>query len=593
MSNNLNYLWAQLLIEEFTRNKIDYFCISPGSRSTPLVAAVARNEKAKKNIFFDERGCAFHALGYAIAKNKPAVVITTSGTAVANLFPAIIEASLSKIPMIILTADRPPELLDVGANQTIDQDKIFGKYVKWSFNFPCPDENINPKMILTTVDYCVYLSNNSPSGPVHLNFMFREPLEPIQLDQNYLFENYAKDIKKWFENKRPYTIYEYSKKIFNDVKVLKEISSIINKEEKGLISIGKIKNDEDKKSILKFIKKINWPVYADISSNLRLNDYIGTNIIKHFDQELLSKEFNNKVRPETVIHFGERITSKRFDQFLNDNKPKNYIIIKDNPIRYDPAHIITMHIECDISYFCNNILKLIEFKKENNFKNFYEEKAKKTQEIIEENLKNENELKVNEIFISRCISKEIPNNSCLFLSNSMPIRDLELYGESSKKNIIIGVNRGASGIDGIISSAAGFANGSNKLCTLLIGDLAFIHDINSLLTIKSLNVPMIIVLINNNGGGIFDFLNISKYEDIFEKYFVAPHNLSFKDLAKSFDLNYYSVFNNEDFVHCYKNSLKIAKINSKSSLIEVFTERKLNLQIRKKIKKEIIQMLEQ
>jgi 2-succinyl-5-enolpyruvyl-6-hydroxy-3-cyclohexene-1-carboxylate synthase len=175
----------------------------------------------------------------------------------------------------------------------------------------------------------------------------------------------------------------------------------------------------------------------------------------------------------------------------------------------------------------------------------------------------------------------------------MPIRDLELYGESSKKNIIIGVNRGASGIDGIISSAAGFANGSNKLCTLLIGDLAFIHDINSLLTIKSLNVPMIIVLINNNGGGIFDFLNISKYEDIFEKYFVAPHNLSFKDLAKSFDLNYYSVFNNEDFVHCYKNSLKIAKINSKSSLIEVFTERKLNLQIRKKIKKEIIQMLEQ
>src|SRR5450830_603279 len=174
----LNDLWGRLIIEELVRNGIDYFCISPGSRSTPLTAAAARNKKAKKIICFDERGSAFHALGYAQAKGQPAVVIVTSGTAVANLFPAVVEAHQNNIPMIVLTADRPPELMDVGANQTINQTNIFGIYAKWHFGFPCPDTNISPKMLLTAIDYAVYLSTSSPEGPVHINCMFREPLEP-------------------------------------------------------------------------------------------------------------------------------------------------------------------------------------------------------------------------------------------------------------------------------------------------------------------------------------------------------------------------------------------------------------------------------
>jgi len=179
---NYNELWGKLIIEELIRNNVNYFCISPGSRSTPLVCAAARNKKAQKVICFDERGNAFHALGYAQAAKKPAAVIVTSGTAAANLFPAIVEAHQSSIPMIILTADRPPELLDTGANQTINQVEIFGRYVKWFFGFPCPDKNINPKMILTAIDYAAYLSSRSPEGPVHINCMFREPLEPCECD---------------------------------------------------------------------------------------------------------------------------------------------------------------------------------------------------------------------------------------------------------------------------------------------------------------------------------------------------------------------------------------------------------------------------
>lgn len=587
---NLNTFWAELIIEELIRNGVDYFCISPGSRSTPLIAAIARNKKAKKIICFDERGSAFHALGYAQAKNKPAAVIVTSGTAVANLFPAIVEAYQHNIPMIALTADRPPELVDVGANQTINQVKIFGMYAKWYFNFPCPDKNISPKMVLTTVDYAVYLSLNSPSAPVHLNCMFREPLEPLEFNEDYVDKKYVEDINHWIMENKPYTSYINSKKITGDINDIKYVSEIINQENKGLVSVGRLKNNEERKTVLEFIKKINWPVYADITSNLRLNEYVDTNIIKHFDQEFLSSDFNKKAAPKTVIHFGGRITSKRFDQFLNQNKPENYIIIKDNPVRYDPVHLITRHIECDIVYFCKNISSLIKTDKKNSFKDFYEIKAKKAQEIIDHNI--ENEVKASEVFISRFISEEIPDNSCLFLSNSMPVRDVELYGKSSDKDIIIGTNRGVSGIDGIISSAIGFAAGCNKVCTLLIGDLAFIHDLNALATIKSVKVPLITVLINNNGGGIFDFLPISKFNDIFEKYFITPHDLNFKNIAKTFNINYYSVFTNIDFSKAYKDALNIAKITSKSALIEVFSEREINLRIRKKIKNEILDMLE-
>lgn len=586
----LNDLWGRLIIEELVRNGIDYFCISPGSRSTPLTAAAARNKKAKKIICFDERGSAFHALGYAQAKGQPAAVIVTSGTAVANLFPAVVEAHQNNIPMIVLTADRPPELMDVGANQTINQTNIFGIYAKWHFGFPCPDKNISPKMLLTAIDYASYLSVNNPSGPVHINCMFREPLEPDELSDDSMDNKYLSEIDKWIQTEKPYTSYSIPKTIAGTINTINLVCEIINKEEKGLISVGRLKTPQERKAVLDLIKKINWPVYADITSCLRLKSDVGSNIIKHFDQELLSTQFNKKAAPGTVIHFGGRITSKRFDQFLNQNKPENYIIVKDNPVRYDPAHMITMHIESDIPCFCQSISNTIKANKKNSFKDFFEGKAKKAQEIIDKHIKNEET--ANEVFVSRLISKEIPDNSCLFLSNSMPVRDLELYGKSSSKEIIIGANRGASGIDGVTSSAIGFAAGCNKICTLLIGDLAFIHDLNALATISAAKKPLVIVLINNNGGGIFNFMPISKCKDIFEDYFATPHNLNFEGAARTFKINYYSAVTNKAFEQIYKDALRIAEEKAQSSLIEIFTDRENNLRIRRKIKNEILEMLE-
>jgi len=220
-------------------------------------------------------------------------------------------------------------------------------------------------------------------------------------------------------------------------------------------------------------------------------------------------------------------------------------------------------------------------------KKFYDLKIKKSQNIIE-NISQEAE-EINEVFIARHISKIIPDGNSLFLSSSMPIRDMDLYGIYGRKNITVGSNRGASGIDGVISTAAGFAQSSNTASTLLIGDHAFIHDLNSLSLVKTMNVPLVIVLVNNQGGGIFHFLPISKNKEIFEKYFVFPHNFTFKGVCSSFQIDHFSIRDKKSFVEQYDAVLG----SGKSAVLEIKTDRNYNLWIRRKIKAEILKILEE
>jgi len=202
---NINTLWGEFIIEELIRDGVEFFCLAPGSRSTPLTAAVALNKKAKSFVHFDERGLAFHALGYVSALRKPVALICTSATAAANFLPAIIETSKKKLPLIVLTADRPPELQKSGSDQTIDQIGIYGKYVKWEFNFPCPTTDIRPEFVLTTIDQAVYQAKTGTPGPVHLNCMYREPLAPLGRLQD--FSKYVKDLMGWAKSQGPYTSY--------------------------------------------------------------------------------------------------------------------------------------------------------------------------------------------------------------------------------------------------------------------------------------------------------------------------------------------------------------------------------------------------
>ena len=191
---NLNQLWATLLIEELVRNGVDTYCIAPGSRSAPLTVAVARHLRAHGIVHYDERGAAFHALGYGRATGMPAAVITTSGSALANVWPAVVEASLDHVPLLVLSGDRPPELLDAGAHQTMDQVKFFGGFARWSTILPCPSASIDPAMVLTTVDQAVSRCRGPARGAVHINCMFREPLAPTGEGERY--DRYLEPIRR-------------------------------------------------------------------------------------------------------------------------------------------------------------------------------------------------------------------------------------------------------------------------------------------------------------------------------------------------------------------------------------------------------------
>jgi 2-succinyl-5-enolpyruvyl-6-hydroxy-3-cyclohexene-1-carboxylate synthase len=580
-NENLNTFWANIMVAELVRCGVDYFCISPGSRSTPLTVAVARNKKAKSIICYDERNSAYHAIGYARATGKPAAVITTSGTAAANLYPAIIEASNDNLPMIILTADRPPELIETSANQTIVQPNMFGNYCRWHFDVPCPDENIPPEMLLTTIDQGVFRSKFSTPGPVHINCRYRKPLEPTETKPP---RSYTRNIKTWTTTKKPFTEYKHPQ-IGTSLDTLSQMMDSVDRTDCGLVIVGKLTSTAEREAVMGVINKLNWPVYADITSGLRLTD-CPTNIIRYFDQELLSSDFNKEAKPAMVIHFGGRKTSKRVDEFLDKNRPKKYFLINTAPQRQDPTGAVTTCLCGDIIDICQTLMGMVPWEPKEDYAEFYDTKAILADRIIAENI--EKTKQISEPFIARQLSEIIPDNTSLVVSSSMPIRDMDLYSISGRGGITVAANRGVSGIDGVIATASGFAAAKNELTTLLIGDIAFIHNINALALLKKIKAPVIIIVVNNLGGGIFHFLPISQVEDVFEDYFAAPHDHNFKGACETFGINYCNPQDKTEFTQAYKNATEKAT----PAVIEVNTDRNENLKLRRTMKQQIIEALE-
>ncbi len=582
--SNINDLWSSLLIEELLRHGIEYFCISPGSRSGPLAVAVARNKRAKSFRHYDERGLAFHALGYISATSKPAVVISTSGTAVANFFPAVIEASKKKLPLIVLTADRPPELRKTGADQTIEQPGIFGEYVRWHYDLPCPDLHIKPEFVLTTVDQAVFRANGELRGPVHLNCMFREPLSPVSTGED--FSKYLEGLKSWQQTNRVYTHYVHSQK-FVSANELKRLAETLNEIKNGLMVIGKLsaqENRAEQEAVLQLSEKLGWPIFADITSGLRLG-CSHPNVIQSFDQILLSHKFRSTVKIDYVLHLGGRMTSQRFYQWIEEKRPKHYVLVLNHPLRNDPWHNVATRFQCGVQSFCENILPFLKTKKPAvqilSLRSF----SRRIQAALDQFLEKKNLL--SEPLVVRLISQYIPKGSGLFLSNSMPIRDMDMYAACKGEAVLIGANRGASGIDGVMASACGFAVGLDKPVTLLIGDIAFLHDLNSLHMLRRFTKPMVIVVLNNDGGAIFSFLPIAQFPDVFEQYFGTPHGLSFEAAAKLFGLNYSSPKSTTEFISHYQKAFQ----ENKSTVIEVKIDRKENHQVHLDLQKKIQTLL--
>lgn len=582
MKSNLNSFWADLIVEELIRCGVDHFCIAPGSRSTPLVVAAARNAKAQCVVYFDERVAGFYALGYAKAANKPAAVITTSGTAVANLLPAVTEAHMDQVPMLLLTADRPEELTDTGANQTLRQTEIFAGFVRWCHTLPCPAEAYPPEAVLTTIDQAVFRVQSVCGGPVHLNCRYREPLEPCG---HCVDKKYTAKISNWVDSDAPFTSYQETQVCLNE-KTLDTIVEVVRETDRGLIVIGGLKTSFEREKILALAEKLNWPVYADITSGVRLTGG-ATSCIRYFDQQVLSSEFNQAVRPTVVLHFGGRTTSKRLDQFFDDCRPDHYIVVHNNPDRYDRNHAVTMRIQANPAQAAGAIAEEIENHEKTSYLGLMRKISTQTDAVIERMV--ENDTRLSEPFVARYLSAVVPDGSCLFLSNSMPVRDMDLYGVNNREAVFSTANRGVSGIDGILSTAIGVTTARQSPTTLVIGDVAFMYDLNALAFLSSQALPIIVVVINNQGGGIFDFLPISECQDVLEKFFVAKHDFQFSGVCDTFKIDYHQSREKDDFIRAYAEAVK----KGIPAVIEVISDRKTNLELRRSIKSEIIEMLEQ
>lgn len=537
MRINKNIFWVETFANTLQQLGVKYVCISPGSRNTPLTIGFVNCKGLKKIAIIDERAAGFTALGLAKESGTPVVLICTSGTATAEFYPAVIEAYQQRIPLIVCTADRPPELQNVGANQSINQKNIYRNQIRYFMDVGIPSILTDKlKQLREIAAKAFNFAMHDARGPVHINFPFRKPFEP-----NAITDEINSDFRNHISEKitLPHAPFD-SKKLVSSNKFF-EVKIRLEECTRGLIIVGPENyNPLFAKRVTEVSAKFNLPILADGASQLRFGVHTKKNIIVNFDSMLRSKKFADKFTPDFILQFGRTVTSKGLEEFLDTSFAARFLVNEFGDW-FDPSNKAKFSVKCKAYLFCELLTKHLKVETDVNRerKNFLDTITKVDAKI--ESIKSKLIYKsnsINETKIPFEIVNEIPNGVNLFISNSLPVRDFDNFVQVTKKNIRIYNNRGASGIDGIISTAAGIEAASKQKTYLMTGDLAFYYDLNSLLNLQKLKSKMKIILINNNGGGIFQLLPISEHKKYFEEFFKTPHNLNFEALVNAFGLRY-------------------------------------------------------
>lgn len=543
------------MVAALMQNGVEDVVISPGSRSTPLAYAFASTKELNIYRQVDERSAAFFALGIAKAKAKPVVLLCTSGTAAANYYPAIVEAKYARVPLIVITADRPHELREVGAPQAINQIALYGDRVKWSAEFPVPDDAKGTlPFIERHIARGVNIASTAPFGPVHFNVPFREPLLidfQEQLPEGHFKNSYVGCVTPSMEAKEM-------------------LSSILNQSRTGFVIIGECALGTDVQLLWSLIRKLKWPVLAESLSNLRANvpEDCKPYIISAYDALLKSEDFKQRVGAETVIRFGAQPVSKFLTLFLTETAPTNYIVVDEDPMFRDSSAMSTHFVHASIGDWLEELA--IE---PTAFEEPYLVQWQHGEAIAEKAIKAYPATEKDEGAAVRYLLEAIPNHSDLFVSSSMPIRDIDTFLLPTEKDIAVFANRGANGIDGVMSTAIGFSQARpEREMYLLIGDLAMLHDVNALIATRYQPCKINIVVFNNDGGGIFSYLSQSTVEEYYEDLFGTPTALQFEEVAKMYGMDYIGVKEFDELSRLYT-----VEHSNPLRLIEVFTDRQENV----------------
>jgi len=586
---NRNTLWASIVAEELYRSGVRTVCISPGSRSTPLVIAFAelrdRHSDFQILVHIDERSSSFFALGLAKVQMAPVVLLCTSGTAAANYYPAIIEAYYSRIPLVVLTADRPPEMRDCGSGQTIDQINIYGKHVRYFFEVGTPEIigfrlRYLRSLISRTVSIAVG-KGDTPAGAVHLNFPFADPMPPIPVPT---------DIPEDLALSSPEAIFgnpsggAYSQIITGmraiDTNAIASIANQIISHPKGVIVVGVYDAPNDfLASVRRLARATGYPLLIEATGAHR-RDEIG-----HYDSFLRSPNFCKTHAPEIVIRFGAMPTSKSYMLWLERHISCQQIVVGST--NSDPTHGITQSLNIYPATFCEQLANYLE----NYAQTAWQDKQWRLDfelaESIAEHTINDVLGAIEELFDGKVyaeLAQILPANSHIYVASSTPIRDLDTFFHSDRPIKVL-ANRGANGIDGTISSALGAAWGCAQPMVLICGDLAFYHDLNGLLAAKKYDISLTIILLNNDGGGIFNLLPISKFEDTFEEFFGTAHGIDFAPIISAYNCKHVLIQDWQHFHEALTNSLE----SQGTQILEIKSDRQRNKELHFSIWNQVIE----
>lgn len=553
------------LVDELVRAGVQHFCVAPGSRSTPLALTIARQPGARLWMHIDERSAGFFALGMAKVLRAPVALVCTSGTAAANFLPAVVEAFYARIPLIVLTADRPHELRDVGAPQTIDQIDLFGKHAKWFVDLAEPDAA--PELlryVRTVAGRAVATALRGPAGPVHLNCPFREPLLP-----NPALSAQATAARP---AGAPYVRVNAGLRA-PSAETVAQLAALAAGTERGLIICGAQDDPALAGPMTQLAAALGFPILADPLSGLRCGPHDHALIIDSYDAFLRDSAFVEQYAPELVLRCGAMPVAKPLLLYLQRHSSARQVLIDGDGGWNEPTLLASEVIHADARLLCDALVGVIDAppQRTGGWARSWQSAQAATRAAIDAHMRDIPGLFEGKVFAE--LRDLLPEGALLYAGNSMPIRDLDTFFAGSERAVRLLGNRGANGIDGVISSALGAAAAAPGPTVLVIGDLSFYHDSNGLLAAKLHQLNATIVLLNNNGGGIFSFLPQANEPEHFETLFGTPTDLDFAPFAQLYGARYTRVTGWGDFRGAVGASIHASGLH----IVEVPTERASNV----------------
>jgi 2-succinyl-5-enolpyruvyl-6-hydroxy-3-cyclohexene-1-carboxylate synthase len=528
---NRNTALASALVEELARCGVQHACVSPGSRSAPLALAIWHEPGIRVWSQIDERCAGFFALGLAQETRKPVAVLTTSGTAGANLHPAVAEAAEARVPLIVITADRPPELRGRGAGQTIDQIKLYGSTVRWFCELGTHDaDDAGLLHFRSTAVRAVAAATALPPGPVHLNIPLREPLAPTRVEGDVTARQ-ALALEGRPGGKPLTTVHREPATATREL--LDHLTRLINAHPRGLIIAGRQSDPTLAGPVAALARAAGYPVLAEPTSHLRAGEHDRELVVANYDALLRSP--NADLTPEIVVRFGDMVTSKATRQWLQSLESCSQVVVDPDGAWNEPTTIASELVRVDPAPLSDALATRLDQRPESAWPDRWLAASRAAGEVIEEFFA-ELDQELFEPRVYRELARSAPPHSTVYVASSMPVRDLETFFPAISTPVRFLANRGANGIDGLVSSGLGAAATAPGRTFLLVGDVGLYHDMNGLLAVKRLGVEATIVVLNNGGGAIFDFLPIAEHPDGYEELFATPAGLDLGVVAALYDL---------------------------------------------------------